>query len=83
VGYNPYRRPPGPIYFEGTSLGGELLCVSPFNTIKTHIKYDPSDPTKVTSISQDAEVCPSTYQPPKDNSLRSKLTFSFAIGQAF
>jgi outer membrane protein insertion porin family len=82
VGYNPYRRPPGPIYFEGTSLGGELLCVSPFNTIKTHIAYDNNG--NPTSISQDPNgVCPSTYQPPKDNSLRSKLTFSFAIGQAF
>lgn len=81
VGYNPYRRPPGPIYFEGTSVGGELLCVSPFNTIKTHITYGQNgDPT---NISQEPGVCPSTYQPPQDNSLRSKLTFSFAIGQAF
>jgi outer membrane protein insertion porin family/translocation and assembly module TamA len=84
VGYNPYRRPPGPIYFEGTSLGGELLCVSPFNTIKTHITYDPSNPGTVTNITQEpGGVCPSTYQPPKDNRFRSKLTFSFAIGQAF
>ena len=84
VGYNPYRQPLGPIYFEALSLGGELLCVSPVNTIKTHITYDPTDPTTVTSITQETGgVCPSTYQPPKDNSLRSKLTFSFAIGQAF
>ena len=84
VGYNPYPRPPGPIYFEGTNLGGELLCVSPNNFIKTHITYDPDDPTIITGISQGAGgVCPSNYQPPKDNSLRSKLTFSFAIGQAF
>jgi outer membrane protein insertion porin family/translocation and assembly module TamA len=82
VGYNPYLRPPGPIYYEALSLGGELLCVSPFNTIKTHIKYDQLG--NVSSISQEpGGVCPSTYQPPKDNSLRSKLTFSFAIGQAF
>jgi hypothetical protein len=27
--------------------------------------------------------CPATYQPARDNRLRSKLTFSFAIGQAF
>jgi outer membrane protein insertion porin family/translocation and assembly module TamA len=84
VGYNPYRRPPGPIYYEALSLGGELLCVSPFNTIKTHITYDNASPPNVVSISQEpGGVCPSTYQPPKDNSLRSKLTFSFAIGQAF
>jgi outer membrane protein insertion porin family/translocation and assembly module TamA len=84
VGYNPYRRPPGPIYYEALSLGGELLCVSPFNTIKTHITYDNESPPNVVSISQEpGGICPSTYQPPKDNSLRSKLTFSFAIGQAF
>jgi len=82
VGYNPYRRPPGPIYFEGTNLGGELLCVSPFNEIRTHIKYDMNgDPSVITQ--EEGNACPSTYQPPKDNSLRSKLTFSFAIGQAF
>jgi len=84
VGYNPYRRPPGPIYYEALSLGGELLCVSPFNTIKTHITYDPSNPGTVTNVTQEpGGVCPSTYQPPKENSFRSKLTFSFAIGQAF
>jgi outer membrane protein insertion porin family/translocation and assembly module TamA len=82
VGYNPYRRPPGPIYYEALSLGGELLCVSPFNTIKTHITYDSNN--NATSITQEpGGTCPSTYQPPRDNSLRSKLTFSFAIGQAF
>jgi len=27
--------------------------------------------------------CPATYQPAKQTSIRSKLTFSFAIGQAF
>src|SRR2546423_249042 len=84
VGYNPYHRPPGPIYFEALSLGGELLCVSPFNTIKTHITYNNDTPPSVVAISQEpGGVCPSTYQPPKDNRFRSKLTFSFAIGQAF
>ncbi|HJP59583.1 MAG TPA: BamA/TamA family outer membrane protein [Gemmatimonadaceae bacterium] len=85
VGYNPYRRPPGPIYYEALNLGGELLCVSPRNEIKTHFFYeDPSDPTKITRITQDEDnPCPSNFQPPKDNRLRSKLTFSFAIGQAF
>jgi outer membrane protein insertion porin family/translocation and assembly module TamA len=83
VGYNPYPRPPGPIYFEGTNLGGELLCVSPNNFIKTHITYDTTDPTKITGITQEPGECGSSYQPPIDNRFRSKLTFSFAIGQAF
>jgi outer membrane protein insertion porin family/translocation and assembly module TamA len=83
VGYNPYSRPPGPIYYEATSLGGELLCESPFNSIKTHFTYDPNT-GDVTNITQEpGGTCPSTYQPPQDKRFRSKLTFSFAIGQAF
>jgi outer membrane protein assembly factor BamA len=85
VGYNPYRRPTGPLYYEATNYGGApLLCVSPGNDVATHIS--PVDPkTKVATITQDvtANGCPATYQPPKDNRFRSKLTFSFAIGQAF
>ncbi len=79
VGYNPYHRPPGPIYYEATNQGGELLCVSPgpLNDFPTHFNPD-------NTIHQEAlAVCPTTYQPPKDNRFRSKLTFSFAIGQAF
>ena len=84
VGYNPYRRPKGPLYYEATELAeAPLLCVSPFNFFPTHFTRDPNG--TVTKIAQEVppEGCPSTYQPPKDNSLRSKLTFSFAIGQAF
>jgi outer membrane protein insertion porin family len=85
VGYNPYQRPKGPIYYEATELAdAPLLCVSPLNTIPTHFFYDnPATPTEPTRITQDPGVCPATYQPAKDNSFRSKLTFSFAIGQAF
>jgi hypothetical protein len=59
--------------------------VSPNNFIPTHFVYgDLNNPTVPTRITQDPGlVCPGTYQPAKDNSLRSKLTFSFAIGQAF
>jgi outer membrane protein insertion porin family/translocation and assembly module TamA len=85
VGYNPYQRPKGPIYYEATELAdAPLVCVSPLNLIPTHIEYDALSPTTITRISQDQRfVCPATYQPAKDNRLRSKLTFSFAIGQAF
>ncbi len=85
VGYNPYQRPKGPIYYEATELAdAPLLCVSPLNSIPTHFFYDdPATPTEPTRITQDLGACPATYQPAKDNSLRSKLTFSFAIGQAF
>jgi outer membrane protein assembly factor BamA len=84
VGYNPYQRPRGPIYYEATELAdAPLLCVSPNNFIPTHITYA-ADGTTVTQITQDEGLaCPGTYQPARENSLRSKLTFSFAIGQAF
>jgi outer membrane protein assembly factor BamA len=84
VGYNPYQRPKGPIYYEATELAdAPLLCVSPLNNIPTHFEYDPDDPTRITKITQNTALCPATYQPAKDNRFRNKLTFSFAIGQAF
>ncbi|HJQ12710.1 MAG TPA: BamA/TamA family outer membrane protein [Gemmatimonadaceae bacterium] len=85
VGYNPYQRPKGPIYYEGTQFGGApLLCVSPNNFLPTHFS-DPDPVTGVVTVTQEVTTggCPASYQPAKDNSLRSKLTFSFAIGQAF
>jgi outer membrane protein assembly factor BamA len=84
VGYNPYQRPKGPLYHEATNEGGALLCVSPNNDIPTHFTYDQTG-TTITNITQDVSPggCPSSYQPARDNRFRSKLTFSFAIGQAF
>jgi outer membrane protein assembly factor BamA len=81
VGYNPYQRPAGPLYYEATNEGGELVCVSPGNRLPTTITPNPPGPGVI--IRQQTGVCPSTFQPPVDNSFRSKLTFSFAIGQAF
>jgi outer membrane protein insertion porin family/translocation and assembly module TamA len=86
VGYNPYQRPKGPLYYEATQFGGApLLCVSPNNDLPTHFSTDPV--SGVTTVSQEIPpgipACRATYQPAKDNRFRSKLTFSFAIGQAF
>jgi outer membrane protein insertion porin family/translocation and assembly module TamA len=87
VGYNPYRRPFGPLYYEATQFGGApLLCVSPNNDLPTHFSA-PDPVTGVVTVTQEIvpgiPSCRATYQPPKDNRFRSKLTFSFAIGQAF
>jgi outer membrane protein assembly factor BamA len=85
VGYNPYRRPTGPLYYEATDVpGAPLLCVSPGNEVPTHFSQ-PDPKTGAVTITQDitANGCAATYQPAKDNRFRSKLTFSFAIGQAF
>jgi outer membrane protein insertion porin family len=81
VAYNPYRRPAGPLYYEATNEGGELVCVSPGNALPVTIT--PAVPPPGIIIRQQSGTCPSSFQPAKDNSLRSKLTFSFAIGQAF
>jgi outer membrane protein assembly factor BamA len=81
IGYNPYQRPTGPLYYEATNEGGELVCVSPGNTLPATVTPNPTGPGR--TIQQQTGVCPSTFQPAKDNRLRSKLTFSFAIGQAF
>jgi outer membrane protein insertion porin family/translocation and assembly module TamA len=85
IGYNSYQRPRGPLYYEGTEFGGApLLCVSPLNGLPTH--FSARDPvTKLITVTQDVPPngCPATYQPPTLSGLRSRLTFSFAIGQAF
>ncbi|HYN83407.1 MAG TPA: BamA/TamA family outer membrane protein [Gemmatimonadaceae bacterium] len=87
VGYNPYSRPPGPIYYEvprvvGSSdeLGaeaGSLPCVSPGNRLAVH-RPDPNSNILV----QSEGICP-TFLPRSNTSFRSRLTFGLAIGQAF
>ncbi|MGZ8831406.1 MAG: autotransporter assembly complex protein TamA, partial [Thermoanaerobaculia bacterium] len=79
IGYNPYARPAGPLYYEATREGGALVCVSPDNRL----------PAVVTTTSEGIDIdqrpgaCATTFKPAADNSFRSRLTFSFAIGQAF
>jgi hypothetical protein len=59
--------------------------VSPGNQLPTHFNTG-AQPGSVI-ITQDpassALSCPASFEPPKVNSFRSRLTFSFAIGQAF
>jgi outer membrane protein assembly factor BamA len=88
VGYNPYSRPAGPIYYEvprvvGPSdvLGadvGSLPCVSPGNTLAVH-RLDPDSNILVQSEGR----CPATFVPKSNTSFLSRLTFGLAIGQAF
>ena len=65
--------------------GAPLLCVSPNNSLPTHFGVDSVTklPTATQEVPTGLSPCPATYQPPVDNRFRSKLTFSFAIGQAF
>ncbi len=79
IGYNPYSRPQGPLYYEATREGGQLICVSPGNTLPAQVTTTPEG----TTITQAGGSCQSTFKPAPENSFRSRLTFSFAIGQAF
>ena len=89
VGYNPYDRPAGPLYYEvpgGTptdelgSRAGTLPCLSlsadPNRQLKVHRADDGT-------LVQDEGICPSTFRPRTSRSFGSRLTFSLAIGQAF
>ncbi len=90
VGYNPYSRPAGPIYFEvprtvGSSDGlgpeaGSLPCVSPANRLKVVMVDRPDPETDI--LVQSEGLCP-TFLPRSNTSFRSRLTFGLAIGQAF
>lgn len=80
VGYNPYDRPAGPLYYEvPAALGGALPCVSPTNVLPVHAVESESG----TVLTQVEGRCPGTFVPARDGSFASRLTFSFAIGQAF
>ena len=73
VGYNPYRRTPGPAYITETS--GNLICVSPGNTLEVRI-------VNGIATQQDGD-CPASYEPKRGKNFWNRLTFSFSIGQPF
>jgi len=72
LGYNPYQRPSGPIYYENSAAaGGQLLCVSPNNGLA------------ISSSGQQATGQCTAFTPSQSKAFRSRLTLSLAIGQAF
>lgn len=90
IGYNPYRRTAGPLYYEVPNGGtgdanspapGSLPCVSPGNIIPVHLITDPA--TQGARLTQNDDRCPATFLPRSSGSFRSRLTFGLAIGQAF
>ena len=82
VGYNPYQRPSGSIYYENSSaLNGALPCVSPGNTLP--VTPDTTTGAAPGALVQAPGACPATFAPAHRTSLRSRLTFNLAIGQAF
>ncbi len=84
VGYNPYRRPLGPLYYEvpgGSptdefgSAAGSLPCVTPGNTLPVR--------TVDGVLKQDEGSCRASFSPRSSGGFLSRLTFGLAIGQAF
>ena len=80
VGYNPYPRPAGAIYFDQAPNAegfAPLYCVSPGNRI-------PAVPAANGVYEQvSGGSCPATYRPPQKNTFFSRLTFTFSIGPDF
>ena len=80
VGYNPFTRPAGPIYYDQAPNAkgfAPLYCVSPGNTIPA-----------VTNANGDLEQqssssCPATFRPGQSTSFFSRLTITFSIGPDF
>ena len=80
VGYNPFARPPGAIYFDqAPSAKGfaPLYCVSPGNTIPA-VKNRNGDLEQVSG-----STCPATFQPAQSRTFLSRLTVTFSIGPDF
>jgi len=76
VGYNPYLKPRGPIYFDepisSTTRDASLFCVSPGNRIPI-VDGKPSTD----------DVCPATFEPRQRTNFLRRLTVNLSIGQAF
>jgi outer membrane protein insertion porin family/translocation and assembly module TamA len=82
IGYNPYQRSSGAAYFDApVSVGGQLFCVSPGNTLRvTSVRgVGAAAPT----LSQQAGSCPSSFTPPREKNFLRRLAPNFSIGQAF
>ncbi|MGH7689011.1 MAG: BamA/OMP85 family outer membrane protein, partial [Gemmatimonadaceae bacterium] len=85
VGYNPYRQPRGPIYYDA-SVNKEtglapLYCVSPGNTIPVQVVAGTGSagPTYV----QAEQACPATFTPAQSSGFFHRLTLTFSIGSDF
>jgi outer membrane protein insertion porin family len=80
VGYNPYPRPAGAIFFDKAPNAqgfAPLYCVSPGNRIPA-VKLANGEYEQISGGN-----CPATYDPPQKNSFFSRLTFTFSIGPDF
>jgi outer membrane protein insertion porin family/translocation and assembly module TamA len=83
VGYNPYPRPRGAIYYDASfneQTGvAPLYCVSPGNSIPVHI----SSSNGTTVYAQAEAACPATFAPAQSSGFFHRLTLTFSIGPEF
>jgi hypothetical protein len=80
VGYNPYPRPSGAIFYdEAPNAEGfaPLHCVSPGNRVPA-VKLPNGRYEQIAGTS-----CPATYTPSQSDSFFRRLTFTFSIGPDF
>ena len=80
VGYNPFARPAGAIYYDqAPSPTGfaPLYCVSPGNTIPA-VKNTNGDVEQLSG-----STCPATFRPGQSSTFLSRLTVTFSIGPDF
>ena len=80
VGYNPFVRPLGAIYYDQAPDAkgfAPLYCVSPGNRV-------PAVPNAGGQLEQvPGFACPATFQPGQSRTFLSRLTVTFSIGPDF
>ena len=80
VGYNPFARPAGAIYYDQAPDAqgfAPLYCVSPGNRIPA-VRNAGGDLEQLTGSS-----CPATFRPAQSRTFLSRLTVTFSIGPDF
>ncbi|MEP6990804.1 MAG: BamA/TamA family outer membrane protein [bacterium] len=80
VGYNPFVRPAGAIYYDQAPNAqgfAPLYCVSPGNRIPA-VQNANGDLEQLSGA-----TCPATFQPPQSHTFLSRLTVTFSIGPDF
>lgn len=78
LAYNRYARRAGAAYYDTPiSLGGQLYCVSPGNTLAVTGLGGESAPVQASGN------CPADFQPPSVRGFLRRWALSFGIGQAY
>jgi len=85
VGYNPFKRPAGAIYYDAPPNAqgfAPLYCVTPGNKIPA-VKRPGSPPGDPEYEQLSGSSCPPTFQPGQSSKFLNRLTVTFSIGPDF